>query len=234
MRRALLLAACIIVGIVGYGQAVLDGFDKAPPTRGVERFTAHTLRSSELQLGVLFTQAYQDIYVEAGISNDVQIGLSLLTTMGGQPYGWVKMVNEIDDELQMGTSLRLRYRPGRPGCGIFCPPYRPPYLYATPGFCFSFLVDEDLSLHAGLQVRTRVNLDAPRIDYAHFSPYMIVDAGVADGFVLLGEASYNPTVIRVGLLMEVWEAFRIKASVSLPDLSAQFGADVRIRLRRED
>jgi len=222
MRRALMLAACIIIGTVGHGQTPIDGFDKAPPTRGVERFTAHTLRGSELQLGMLFTQAYQDLYVEAGLSSSVQLGISVLTTIGGQPYGWLKMVNEIRDELLMGSSLGLMFVPrGR---------WTPNRLYGWPGFVFSITGQEDFSLHAGLQVRFRVNLEAPRFDYVRYSPYVIVDTEIAEGFVLLGEASYNPTYVRVGVLMRVWDALDLKAAVGLPDLSAQFGADLRVQL----
>ena len=180
----------------------------------MERFTAHNLRGSELQLGILLAQGYQDIYVEAGLSSSVQLGISVLTTMGGQPYGWLKMVNEISDGLLMGSSLGLKYTPGRSW------PYRPDYLYGSPSLCFSFIGQEDYSLHAGLQVRFRVDLDTPRFDYAVYSPYAIIDTEVADGFVLVGEAAYNPTYIRVGMLIRVWDVLDLKASIELPDLSA--------------
>ncbi len=228
MRYMIALTAAIMIAVVGGGLAFADGLDKAPPTRGVERFTAHTLRASELQLGVLFSQAYQDIYAEVGISDSLQLGLSLLTTISGQPHGWVNTANQINDDLIMGAELGLRYRPGRSW------PYRPDYLYGQTGFVFSMMGQEDFSLHAGLQVRFRVNLDAPRFDYAHYSPYAVVDTEVADGFVLLGEAAYNPTYIRIGMLMRVWDVLDLKVSIGLPDLSGQFGADLRISLGGED
>lgn len=217
------LTICILIGLVGQGPAVAAG---EPPTRGVERNTAHTLRANELQIGFLFTQAYEDLYVEAGISDDVQIGVSVLTTLGGQPYGWIHTSNRLNDELLMGAALGLRYRPGRSW------PPRPNYLYGDGGFCFSFIVSDEYSLHAGLHVRTRVNLDAPRVDYVRYSPYAVVDADIAEGFVLLGEVAYEPTYIRVGALMQAWEMLDLKASVNILDLSMQLGADLRIKLGR--
>ncbi len=239
-RIAIGLLVFSVIGTLGQSTVAAAEFNIAPPTRGMERNTGYTLLANELQLGVLLVEEFgyivhPDIYVEAGISDSLQLGMAVLTTLNERPHGWLSTSNELSDELSFGASLGFRYRPARRLCPYSWCDRRPNRLYGSGEFCVSFTGEEDVIgegryfFHAGLQIRVRVDLEAPRIDYVRYSPYGMLHVEVADGIMALGEISYNPNFMRIGALMRVWDFLDLRATVNPFDLSAQFGADMRIR-----
>ncbi len=226
MRRAIALLAIFIVAAVSAGGTIVSGFEKAPPSMGMERRTAYTLRASELQIGALLVDGYDrivrsDLHVDIGISDSLQVGMAVFSTLDGRAHGWVNASNQFSDEGSLGSWLNLRYHDRWN-----------PRFYGTTGFCLGLAGEAQNGvyyLNAGLQIRFSLHLDGGGFSWFKFSPYGIAHVEVADWIIALAEIAYGPNFMRMGVLMGLGDFLDLRATVDPFDLSAQFGANIRIR-----
>lgn len=83
MKNTALLTLAIGLLVAVGAPCVAQGFQEAPPTWGLARPTAYTLRARELQIGVVSVTDSTSLYVNYGITRDLQVGMSPIYALRG-------------------------------------------------------------------------------------------------------------------------------------------------------
>lgn len=109
MTRATPLVLAIGLLAVSGVPGAAQGFGEVPPTWGLARPAAQTLRASELQIGLLSVTDTATLYVNFGLTDDLQIGSwPILALLGAFNVGG-KYRFTPTPELEVGIPLNRWY-----------------------------------------------------------------------------------------------------------------------------
>ena len=86
-----------------------QGFPEVPPTWGLARPTAHTLRTTELQIGLVSVMNTATLYVNFGLADDLQIGISPILALQGAFNVGGKYRFSLTPEMEIGVPLDYWY-----------------------------------------------------------------------------------------------------------------------------
>ena len=175
-----LVASCVIAGIGA-------PFQEAPPTTGVYRSTAYTLRGGEWQIGLGFvltplavSVAPLVMSVEYGITDHLQIGVAPIQAVLGQLNLHSKLRIHLGSRLDMGIPFSL-------------------WLYSDPiGFTWGTGAVLSLRLGGGIAFHGGLNMGVVR-ELFYVSPYTIADFDVLPNLKLVGELGLIPVSMAVGM-----------------------------------
>jgi len=202
-------AALLVAFISACGWAA--PFSEAPPTMGLARPTAHTLRAGDLQIGMATVLSPLNLHLDYGVTDNVQVGVLPLILVMGFPNIGAKFGFSLDDRVSVAIPVALMY------------PIRGGGLITALGAVASATL-EGFALHSGGTVAL---LGGGGL---HFNVYGILDVDVAQDVKLVGELDLAPFSASVGVLARFLGSLDVRAGVDLVPLRFRIGVDWTVNL----
>jgi len=220
---SLVLAAVLLA--LGVASSAAQGFSEAPPTWGLARPTAHTLRASELQIGLLSVTDAATFYVNFGLTDNLQIGTWPILALQGAFNVGGKYRFTLTPELEVGIPLHCWYWEAQ---------YRSYELHV--GAVASLDLATAVRLHVGLTIVTGRWCDWWRCSpVLTTTPHVISEFRLAETARVLAEVEAAPLKVKTGVLIRVLGAIDLRATLILvPTVELQLGAEGRLLFGRRE
>jgi len=219
---SLILAIGLLVAVGASGAA--QGFPDVPPTWGLARPTAYTLRARELQIGVVSVTDPTSLYVNYGITPDLQVGLSPIVALRGTFNVGGKFAFSLGPDLQMALPVSYWYWTGSGSQEL------------RVGIVLGLQVGTSLWLDAGLTVVTGQHCDWRGCWSVLFStPHGIAQFALAETARVVVEVEAMDLKVKAGILVRVLDSVDLRATVSLvPSVAVWVGVELRLVLGRPE
>ncbi len=222
MKNAAVLSLAIGLLAVVVAPGAAQGFQEVPPTWGLAGSTAYTLRARELQLGVVSVTDPMSLYVNYGITSDLQVGLWPIYALRGSFNVGGKFRFGLSPDLEMALPVHYWYWTGSGSQELHV------------GIVLGLQVGTALWLDAGLTVVTGQHCYWWGCRSVLFStPHVIAQFALAETARVVVEVEPMNLKVKAGILVRVLDSIDLRATVSLvPSVSAWLGVELRLLLVR--
>ncbi len=218
----LTLAVGLLVAVGASGAA--QGFHDVPPTWGLARPTAYTLRARELQIGVVSVTEPASLYVNYGITSDLQVGLWPIAALRGTFNVGGKFAFSLGPDLKMALPVSYWYWTGSGSQELHV------------GIVLGLQVGTSLWLDAGLTVVTGRHCDRWSCWPVLFStPHAIAQFALAETVRVVVEVEAMDLKVKAGFLVRALDSMDLRATLILvPTVELQLGVEGRLLFGRRE